>query len=308
MSDPRGDAGSASRARRSSASNGVHGWPESGGTRSDHMASTMVSMLWDVLQAVAYTLQPPSRPPRRRGAVDPSVRNSGASRRAAGRAILRQFREATRRHSADRECRSSLPAGAHEGSAAPAAARQCRSRVGMPRPRGFGRYGFGLDGDKAQTACPAPEPARRESRAAIPVRHAFVLEATRLRARQCERRDQPRRTAGNPDRLWLVPTGPAARPSRRPRRPMAARRPAALRSPVCRDRLRKVRPQRDHLRVRGCCGRSIMVRAERRMAVWASAELRRAATPADAQSARKSGLRRTHSHAKPRAFNVSSAR
>jgi hypothetical protein len=106
------------------------------------------------------------------------------------------------------------------------------------------------------------------------VRHAFGLGETRLRARQCERRDQPRRMAGNPGRLWIVPTGPAARPSRRSRRPMAARRRAACRLPGCRDLLRKVRPQRDHLRVRGCCGRSIMVRAERRMAVWASAELR----------------------------------
>jgi len=270
----RGGAGSTSRARRSSASNGVHGWPESGGTRSDHMGSRLVSMLLDVPQAVAYILPTPTRPQRRRGDADPSAPNSGASRRAAGRAILRQCRVATRRHSADHEYRSSLRAGAREGSVASAAARQCRSHVGMPRPRGFGRYGFGLDGDKAQTACPAPEPARRESRAAIPVLHIFGLGETCLRARQCERCDQPRRMAGNPGRLWIVPTGPAARPSRRSRRAMAARRPAACRLPGCRDLLRKVRPQRDHLRVRGCCGRSIIVRAERRMAVWASAELR----------------------------------
>lgn len=204
----RGGAGSTSRARRSSASNGVRGWPETGGTRSDHMASTMVSMLLDVPQAVAYILPTPSRPRRRRGDADPSAPNSGASRRAAGRAILRQCRVAKRRHSADHEYRSSLPAGAREGSVASAAARQCRSRVGMPRPRGFGRYGFGLDGDKAQTACPGPEPARRESRAAIPVRHAFGLGATRLRVRQCELRDQPRRMAGSPDRLPFAPKGP----------------------------------------------------------------------------------------------------
>jgi hypothetical protein len=48
-------------------------------------------------------------------------------------------------------------------------------------------------------------------------------------------------------------------------------------------------------------------RAERWTAAKASAELRRAASPVDVQIARKSGLRRTHSQAKPRAFNVSSA-
>lgn len=182
----RGDAGSASRARRSSASNGVHGWPESGGTRSDHMASTMVSMLYDVPQAVAYILPTPSRRRRRRGDADPSAPNSGASRRAAGRAILRQCRVATRRHSVDRECRSSLPAGSHGDWAASAAARQCRSRVGMLRPCGSGRCGYGQDGGRAQTACPAQARGRRESKATIPGHYACGSAAISRLARQCE--------------------------------------------------------------------------------------------------------------------------
>ena len=205
----RGGAGSASRARRSSASNGVHGWPESGGTRSDHMALMMVSMLWDVPQAVAYTLQPPSRPPRQRGAVNPNARNSAASLQAAGRAGARQCRVATRRRFAGHEYRSSLPAGAHEGSAAPAAARQCRSRAGKTRPCGSGRCGYGQDGGRAQTACPAQARGRRESRAAIPGRYACGSAAISRRVRQCERRGYPRPTAGNADRLSCAPKAPA---------------------------------------------------------------------------------------------------
>jgi hypothetical protein len=206
----RGGAGSASRARRSSASNGVHGWPESGGTRSDHMGLMRVSMLWAVPQAVAYTSRPPSRPPRRRDGADPTAPNSAASRQAADRAGARQCRVATRRRAAGHEYRSSPPAGARGGSAMSAAARQARPRVGRFRPRGSGRCGVGQDGDRAQTACPAPARARQESKAAIPVRHAFGLGATPRPARQCERRDHPRLTAGNADRLSFAPKGPVA--------------------------------------------------------------------------------------------------
>jgi hypothetical protein len=128
-----------------------------------------------------------------------------------------------------------------------------------------------------------------------------------LRARPCGRCDRPRPSAGNGDRLLIAPRALVGRSSARRRRGMAARRPAALRSPACRDRPRKVRPQGDHLLAKECCARLITGRAERWTAAKASAELRRAASPVDVQIARKSGLRRTHSQAKPRAFNVSSA-
>jgi hypothetical protein len=206
----RGGAGNASRARRLSASNGVHGWPESGGTRSDHMASMMVFMLWDVLRAVAYILPPPSRPPRRRGGADPNARNSAASRQAADRAGARQCRVATRRRAGSRGCRASLPADVHRGLVGRATARQARPRVGRSRPRGSGRCGAGRDGDRAQTACPEPARARRESKAAIPGRYAYGSAPIPRRARQCERRDHPRPTAGNADRLSFAPKGPVA--------------------------------------------------------------------------------------------------
>lgn len=206
----RGDAGSASRARRSSASNGVHGWPESGGMRSDHMGLMMVSMLWDVLQAVAYILPTPSRPPRQRDGADPSAPSLGASRRAEGRVVLRQYRVAMRRRFAGHEYRASLPAGVHRGLVGRATARQARPRVGRSRPRGYGRCGAGQDGDRAQTACPAPARAPPESKAAIPGRYAYGSAPIPRRARQCERRDHPRPTAGNADRLSFAPKGPVA--------------------------------------------------------------------------------------------------
>lgn len=304
----RGGAGSTSRARRSSASNGVRGWPESGGTRSDHMALMMASMLWGVLQAVADILPLPSPPPRQRDAVDPSARNSAASRRESDRAVARQCRVATRRRAGSREYRASLPGGAHADLAERATARQARPRAGMTRRFGSVRCGFGRDEGRVRTACPASARGRRESTAAIPGRYAYGSAAISRRARQCKRRDHPRSTAGSADRLLCAPKARVERSSVRLRQAMAARRPAARQSPACRDRARKVRPQWDHLRARGCCGRLIVRRAERRMAAKASAEVRCAAAPADAQIARKSGLRRTHSHANPRAFRFSSAR
>ncbi len=268
----------------------------------------MVSMFWDVPQAAAYSRPLPSRSPRRRGGVDRNAPNSGASRQAVGRAVARRCRAATRRSAANRKCRPLLPAGVHGRSARRAAARQGRPRAGMSRPSGFGRYGCGRDGDRAQTACPAPAQGRRESKAAAPGRRAFGSGSTFLRARPCGRRDRPRPPAGKGDRRSIAPRALAGRSSARLLREMAARRPAALRSPACRDRPRKVRPQGDHLLARECCGRLMTGRAERRTAAKASAELRRAASPVDVQIARKSGLRRTHSQANPRAFNVSNAR
>lgn len=276
--------------------------------QSDHMGLTISLMLWGVFPEVACTLRSPSQPRSPRGDADPSALNSAASRQAAGRAGAWQCRAATRHRAGSRECKASLPAGVHRGPVARATARQVRPRAGRFRPRGCGRCGAGQDEDKAQTACLATARAPQESKAPIPGRNAYGSAPLPRRARRCERRDHPMPTAGNADRLLFAPKRPVARPSARSRRSTAARRPAARRSPVCRDRLRKVRPQRDHLRARGCCGRSTMVRAERRMTVWAAAELRRAASPADVQIARKSGLRRTHSQANPRAFNFSSAR
>lgn len=166
-------------------------------------------MLCDVPQAVAYSLPTPSRQPRRRDAADLIAPNSSASRRESGRAVARQCRAATRRRFADRECRSSLPAGAHGDLAARAAARRGRSRAGMTRPCGSGRCSYGQDGDRAQTACPAPARGLRESGAAIPGRYAYGSAAPFHPARQCERRDHPRPTAGNADRLSCAPTAPA---------------------------------------------------------------------------------------------------
>ncbi len=265
-------------------------------------------MLWDVPQAATYSLLTPSRPLRRRDGADQSALNSGATRWEAGRVVPRQCRAATLRRVEDRGCRASLLAGVREGLAGRAAARQGRSRVEMTPRLEFGRGDCGRDGHRARTACQVPARARRGSRATNPALHVFGSEAPSRLVQPCEQRDHPKPTVDRVDRLSFAPKAPAARSSARLGRATAARRSAAYRSPTCRDRPRKVRPQGDHLRASGCCGRSIIRRAERRTAVWASAELRRAITPADTQIARKSGLRRTHSHANPRVFNVSSAR
>jgi hypothetical protein len=73
---------------------------------------------------------------------------------------------------------------------------------------------------------------------------------------------------------------------------------------VCQDRPGNPRPQWDHLRANGACGMSTSARADRGMEVLASIVTRRVCVLADTQAARKSGLRRSHSHANPRASKV----
>ena len=158
-----------------------------------------------VPQAVADSLPSPFRPPHRRGGASLNVPSSGANRPASDRASALQCHAATHRRVADRECKSSLPVGAHGDRARPAAARPGRSHVGTIRRRGFDRYSLGRDGDRDRTACPARARVRQGSRAAIPAHHVFGSEAPRRPAQRCGRHDHPSETAGTANRLPFAP-------------------------------------------------------------------------------------------------------
>jgi hypothetical protein len=117
-------------------------------------------------------------------------------------------------------------------------------------------------------------------------------------------RGRPSVRKRNGDRPSPLPMAPAARSSERMYQVPDSRRSVASRLPTCRDRARKVRPQWDHLPAKGCCEIFRIRRADRRTATSVLVLMRRARGLLERQMSRKSGLRRSHSQAKPRASNA----
>jgi hypothetical protein len=121
---------------------------------------------------------------------------------------------------------------------------------------------------------------------------------------RCAARGRPSARTGSADRQSAAPMAPGGRSSGRRCQAPDSRRPQARRSPRYRDRARKVTPQWDHLLASGCCAIVMSARADRRTMVSVDVLARRAGAFAVCQMPRKSGLRRSHSQAKPRASNA----
>lgn len=242
--------------------------------------------------------------PRPRDGEDPIVQSSIATRPALPEAIRRQYRAAMRQPQSGRVWRASQPVGAHVDKGLRAAARQARPRVGTSRLHGHDRHGCDRDEDRGRKVCRALVRALREPTGQVPARHAAGSGYGCHRMRLCAVHDCPTPLADRACRRAIVPTAPGARSSVCACRVTAAKRSAEPRWQACQDRPGNPRPQWDHLRANGACGMSTSARADRRMEVLASIVTRRVCVLADTQAARKSGLRRSHSHANPRASKV----
>lgn len=299
---------STSRTRSLSAMKEGPWWPERGGGRCDHSAAKADAMMPEMSPAAPDIRPRPSPTRRRAGGGDRSAPSSLAIWPASDRAAVRPCREAPRRAVRDHTRRALPLAGEPARAASSGSARRGRSRVGTSRPRVRDRRDCGRDGDRGRTACRASAQARPAPRAQARVRRAVELGCGCRRPRECGPRDRPRPKAGRADRRASGPMAPVARWSGCAYRVTAAMRSPGLVSRVCQDRPGNPRPQGDHLRADRDSGLSIGVPVERRNASSAKAAARRIGAPAEAQAARKSGLRRSHSHANPRASNVRRAR
>lgn len=260
------------------------------------------------MRAVTCIRRRPTPMPSRRGGEGPRAPNSTASRPAWGRTVRRQCRAATRRPRGDHGCRA-LPHGdARERRAASEAEARARSRGENTTPRAADRHDGDRDEDRDRRRRPYRAQARRAATARVQVRRGGAEAARCHPARRCGSTGRPIGLAGSEDRQAAAPTARAERQSASRHRPTGARRPAGDRSRICQAAARKQRPQGDHLLASGWSRRSTSGRRDRRAASMASRLARRAAGPAVSQSARKSGLRRSHSHAKSRAVSGSNAR
>ena len=265
-------------------------------------------MLSAVMQANGDTHPQPCPLPLQQGDEGPIARNSHAIRRASDGEARRQCRAVTRRRRSDRGGRALRPAGLPADEGLRAAASRDRRLAGRSRRRGRDPRDCDRDGDRARTACRAWARARREPTAATRACRGVEQGCGCPLLSGGGSRDRPRWKDGRADHPASSPKALDARRSARACRATAARRPAELAWQACQDRPGNPRPQGDHLLGRRGCGISVGVPVVRWIASWAKAEARRTDASAEAQAARNSGLRRSHSQANQRASNVKRAR
>ena len=253
-----------------------------------------------------------SAPGIEQGGVDRTAPSSLAIWPASGRAAVRPCRGATRpprvrsSYSED-HCRLPVPP-VRKRLRADWHAESDRAPEHLGRADAIGMVAVGMEVEPERLAGRRLEPGGQPERK-LGVRRAVARGYVGAVGRRvCGSRDHPRPKASRADRRAFAPTAPDARWSTCAYRVTAARRLAGHRWQACEDRPGNPRPQGDHLRDDRGCGMSIGVRVERRIASSANAQARRIGAPADAQATRKSGFRRSHSHANPRASNVRRAR
>lgn len=258
--------------------------------------------------AASDTHQRPSPLLHRQGGEGRIVPSSFANRRAADRATRRQCRAATRRTRRGREC-TAWPYDGRPGRIVPSA-RGCRdrSRGGRSWRRARGQTGHSRHGCIVRTAFRASVSGRQAAKAPVPCWDACERIGGCRRVQRCGSNDCPSGSARRAARLSSLPMARVGRASARQRQATGASRLADRGWRGCQDLPRKESPQGDHLLARGCWGRLTTGRAERRALLRPTSDTRLAAGPAAWQITRKSGLRRSHSHANPRADKASNLR
>lgn len=261
-----------------------------------------------VTPAAADTHQRPSPLPHQQGGEGPSVPSSLANRQAADRATRRQCRAATRRTRRGRECTASPSDGRPGRTVRNARGCRDRSRGGRLRRRARGQTGHSRHGCIVRTVFRASVSGRQAAKAPVPRRDACECKGGCRRVQRCGSNDRPSGSARRAARLSSLPMARVGRASARQRRATVASRLADRGWRGCQDLPRKESPQGDHLLARGCRGRLTTGRAERRTRLKPTSDTRLTAGPAVCQITRKSGLRRSHSHANPRADSASNLR
>ena len=271
---------------------------------SDHIRFTADARMADVTQAADDSLQRSSGQPHRQGAADRSVPNSIASRLATDRGRAHRCHASSHRPAPCHGHRASPCGGAPARKVRRGREHHDRLNGGRsPRP-GCGPHVSCPDEGRCRSCRPSRAPGPRGARAAIRASLCGGSEGVSLPASRSGSHARPSVRKRNGDRRSPSPMAPAARSSERMYQVPDSRRSAARRLPTCRDRTRKVRPQWDHLPAKGCFEIFRILRADRRTTASLVVLARRAGGLPERQMSRKSGLRRSHSQAKPRASNA----
>ena len=274
---------------------------------SDHIRSATPARMRDVIQAADDSHQRSSGPRHRQGAADRSVLSSIASLLAADRGPARRCRASSHRPAPGHGHRASPRGGVPVRKVRRGREHHDRLNGGRsPRP-GCGSRVSCPDEGRCRSSRPSRVLGPREARAAIRASLGGGSAGVSLPASRSGSRARPSVRKRNGDRRSPLPMAPAARSSERMYQVPDSKRSAARRLPTCRDRTRKVRPQWDHLPAKGCFEIFRTLRADRRMAASILGLTRRVGGLPERQVSRKSGLRRSHSQAKPRAFKVVNA-
>jgi len=240
----------------------------------------------------------------RQGAANRNVPSLIASLLAADRGPARRFRVSSHRRAPCHGHRASPRGGAPARMVRRGRERHDRLSGGSsPRPGCDSRVPCPDEG-RCRSCRPSRAPGPRGARVAIRASLVGGSAGVSLPVSRSGSRARPSVRKRTGDRRSPLPMAPAARSSERMYQVPDSRRSAARRLPTCRDRTRKVRPQWDHLPAKGCFEIFRILRADRRTTAWLLVLARRAGGLPERQMSRKSGLRRSHSQAKPRASSA----
>ena len=271
---------------------------------SDHIRPAAAARMADVIQAADDSHQRSSGQRLRQGAADRSVPSLIASRLAADRGPARRCRASSHRAAPGHGHRASPRGGAPARKVRRGREHHDRLNGGRSPQPGCGSRVSCPDEGRCRSCRPSRAPSPREARAAIRASLCGGSAGVSLPASRSGSRARPSVRKRNGDRRSPLPMAPAARSSERMYQVPDSRRSAARRLRTCRDRTRKVRPQWDHLPAKGCFEIFRIRRADRRTTASVLGLTRRSAELPERQISRKSGLRRNHSQAKPRASNA----